>query len=58
MIIRTLRYGVIDVISIDDIDKRFDTLIDSIEGCEINEFYDIYQLANGRGTIVAVQVFL
>jgi outer membrane lipoprotein SlyB len=56
MTIKTLNYGTINIIKNSRIDKRFDTLIDSIEGCEIDEFYDIYQLADGKGTIVAVPV--
>lgn len=55
MTIRTLDYGTLNIINSDKIDKRFDTLIDVIEGCDIDEWYEVYQLADDKNSIVAVQ---
>ena len=57
MTIRTLDYDVIRIVEKNKIDYRFDTLIDFIQGWSddnVDEMYDIYQLADGE--IVAVLV--
>ena len=57
MTIRTLDYDVIRIVEKNKIDYRFDTLIDFIQSWSddnVDEMYDIYQLADGE--IVAVLV--
>jgi len=57
MTIRTLDYDVIRIVEKNKINYRFDTLIDFIQSWSddnVDEMYDIYQLADGE--IVAVLV--
>ena len=57
MTIRTLDYDVIRIVEKNKIDYRFDTLIDFIQSWSddnVDEMYDIYQLADGE--IIAVLI--
>ena len=56
MTIRTQYYGTLDIVAPEVVNKKFDILVDTIDGIEEDEMYDIYQLTEGYMVAIPLQV--
>ena len=56
MTIRTQYYGTLDIVAPEVVNKKFDILVDTIDGVEEDEMYDIYQLTEGYMVAIPLQV--
>lgn len=56
MVVMTVDFGAVRLVKKNKV-TRFDTFIKEIEGSEVGQYFDIYQLADGKGSIVAVEIW-